>query len=125
MGFLPVTPALADSVPQVEYTVDTAPLILEAFAVKYGIESKSFIEVAKCESGVVATTWNKADPHGGSKGVFQFQPDTFKKWSKEASLINADVWNPYDNIETAAYMFSKKQQKQWSCWSITQGSRSP
>ncbi len=50
----------------------------------------------------------------------QFQQSTFNKYSKLAGIENGDVWNPFDAINTAAFMFSKGEQRQWSCYAITQ-----
>lgn len=84
----------------------------------YGSNSEQLTEVAKCESSLDPNAWNKTDPEGGSKGIFQFQPSTFLKYSKEIDVQNPDIWNSEQQIEVAAYMFSLKQQNQWSCWNI-------
>ena len=96
------------------------------YAAKYGIDFYEFLAVGKCESKLRASAFNPKDPNGGSKGVFQFQPETFKYFSKKAGLINADVWNPWHNIETAAYMFSlgEKGKRHWSCYQILFGGNS-
>lgn len=117
LGFSP-TPAEAAIISSttVEYSSTTAPLVLEAFAYRYGIDANEFRKVAECESHLNEKAWNKLDPNTGSKGVFQFQDATFAHYSKEVGIVNPDVFNPWHNIETAAYMFSKGEQKQWTCY---------
>lgn len=125
LGFQPtVAEASIISQTTVEYSSTTAPLVLNAFAYRYGIDAEEFMKVAECESNLNEKAWNKSDPNTGSKGVFQFQDATFAHYSKEAGIDTPDVWNPWDNIETAAYMFSKGQQKQWSCYKIHFGGKS-
>lgn len=86
----------------------------------YGLDD-SFYDTIQCESRFKATAWNKEDPNGGSKGVAQFQQSTFDKWSVEAGIKDGDIWDSYQAIDTAAYMFSKGQQRQWSCYHIVTG----
>lgn len=93
-----------------------------SYAVRYGIKGDELLATLKCESKLNAKAWNKSDPNGGSKGVGQFQPSTFAKYSKLAGIQNGDVWNPFDNINTVAYMFSIHQEHQWSCFNTLYGS---
>ena len=119
LGIVP-SPALASEISSytVEFSPKTAPLILQAIATKYNLHVAEFTAVAKCESNFRADALNRADPGTGSKGVFQFQDGTFMEFSKKAGLLDADVWNPWDNIEVAAYMFSlgDSGKKHWTCW---------
>lgn len=106
---MPVTPALAQEVPKIEYNLETAPLVLEAFAVRYGINSKEFIAVAKCESGFRASA---IGDKGKSHGVFQIHLGYHPDVSKEEAL------DPLFNIEWAAKEFAKgeKGKRQWTCY---------
>jgi len=104
------------SAPPVVYSTSTAPAIIEAYAARYAIDAEIFLAVAKCESGLRESAWNKQDPRGGSKGVFQFQPHTFATYSKLAGIEEADVWNPLHNIEVAAFMFAEGLEEHWTCW---------
>lgn len=72
-------------------------------------------QTLKCESKLNAKAWNKTDPQGGAKGIAQFLQPTFDRYSKLAGLKDADVWDKADSIQVMAYMFSKKEQKQWTC----------
>lgn len=117
LGWTPTAQASEISQMTVDYSTTTAPLILQAIATKHGVKDpQSFVDTAKCESQYYPTAFNKKDPNGGSRGVFQFQAGTFARYSAEAGLPDADVWDPWDNAEVAAYMFSKGQQNQWSCY---------
>lgn len=116
--FGPPTLAAAQTINQfnTEYSSSTAELIIEAYAVHAGIPYKPFIETAKCESDLNADAINPTDGHGGSRGVFQFQTSTFNKYKTLAGVSDGDVFNPFDNIQVAAYMFSIGEQHQWSCY---------
>lgn len=119
LGFWIPMPALAAElppIPKIEYSTTTAEVIITAYAVRYGISAEPLVATLKCESGFNQFAWNHSDPNGGSLGVAQFQRKTFDKYSKELGLPNADVWNPLDSINVAAYMFSEGQQHQWSCF---------
>ncbi len=118
LGFGSSTPALAASLPVIEYNASTSEAIVLSYAIKYGIKGSEFLNTLKCESGLDPKAWNHTDPHGGSKGIAQFQQSTFNKYSKLAGIENGDVWNPFDAINTAAFMFSKGQQGQWSCYTM-------
>lgn len=100
----------------VEYSTTTAPFILQAIAAEHHIDADSFIATAKCESQFNERAFNKNDPNGGSRGIFQFQASTFALYAPQTGLQEPDVWNPWDNAEVAAYMFSRGLQSQWSCW---------
>ncbi len=103
-------PVVAPKTPH-EYVVQYASV--------YHSSLKQLLAVMSCESGGNPKAWNKNDPHGGSKGMFQFQDSTFLNYSKAIDIENPDIWNPEQQAEVAAYMFSKGMQSQWSCSYIT------
>lgn len=124
LGFGTPTPALAQQLPPIIFSTSTAEDIITSYAIHYGIPAQSLIKTLKCESGFNKDAINLNDPNGGSKGVAQFQDATFAKYSKLAGLTKANVWNPLDSIQVAAYMFSIGQQHQWSCFNEIYGSES-
>jgi soluble lytic murein transglycosylase-like protein len=105
----PNLPVIASSTPQT---------IIHTYAVKYGVNEKDLTDVIRCESNFNPQAINKSDPNGGSHGISQFQTATFNSWSVKAGIENGDPYNPDNAIQTMAYMFSKGQQSQWSCWQI-------
>lgn len=100
----------------IEYSSSTAELIIDAYAAKYGILARPFLETGACESGLRADAINPTDGHGGSRGVFQFQTATFNKYKSAAGVPDGDVFDPLDNIQVAAYMFSIGEMRQWTCF---------
>lgn len=83
---------------------------------KYNVSEKLMNKIIQCESGFYWKAWNKKDPHGGAKGIAQFLQPTFDKWSELAGIKNADIWDVDNQLETMAYMLSKGEARQWSCY---------
>ena len=81
----------------------------------YGANPNLLFDVAFCESRLRPDAWNKSDPKGGAKSVFQFLQPTFDAFSKEMKF-KGDVWNPDDNIRVAAWAFANGKEKHWSCY---------
>lgn len=84
-------------------------------AVRYGIHASSLKRVAKCESGYNKDAINTNDPNGGSKGILQFQSKTFYQNAAILKIENPDIWNTDQQIQVAAYLFSKGEASQWTC----------
>jgi SLT domain-containing protein len=63
-----------------------------------------------CESGGRSNAVN-----GVYSGLFQFHPNTFQANANRIGLTNADIWNPYHQIQVAAWMFANGQAWQWGC----------
>ncbi len=76
----------------------------------YGCNSEQLIRVMYCESGGRSNAVN-----GIHSGLFQFNPKTFQTNAKRIGLVNADIWNPYHQIQVAAWMFANGQAWQWTC----------
>lgn len=113
--FLIYSKGLADT--KVEVTIITPPTILESisfFAKEYNVDEIQMVRLANCESKLKPRAWNKSDPEGGSKGLFQFLPSTWRRYTKELGLT-LDIWSAYDQSRVTAYMISKNQIGQWSC----------
>jgi soluble lytic murein transglycosylase-like protein len=94
----------------------TIPQLIAMYSTLYGVSYTDMYRTLKCESGFNPNALNATDGNGGSRGIAQFQTSTFNKYSKEAGLIDPNVWNAEDSIHTMAYMFSKGQAGQWSCF---------
>lgn len=88
------------------------------YATLYGVDESLLQDVMQCES--------KGDPkavgdHGKAKNVFQFHESTFKAYSSQyfdkfGIKLNYDSYK--DQIQLASWMFSIKQQNQWTCYKI-------
>lgn len=100
----------------IPYSTTTAPMIISAAASYYGADGDSLLRTAKCESGLknVPKHW---DVNGYAYGNFQFHIKTFYNNAKEMGLENADITDPIQQSQVAAYMFSKGRQSQWTCFS--------
>ena len=72
---------------------------------RYGCDGDWLISVAYCESGMDP---NAVGVHG-EIGLFQFMDYTFYAYG------GSDIWNPYDQIEVAARMFSEGLSYHWVC----------
>jgi len=75
-------------------------------AQKYGVDVAWMLRTANCESHF---HWNSVNPSGPYIGVFQFLMSTF--------LHNGghNIWDPADQADVAARMFSQGQARQWTC----------
>jgi hypothetical protein len=92
------------------------------YAQKYDINESMFLKVAVCESSLNPDAIHYHDGGKGkhSVGVFQFQESTFLTWEKIFGE-DLDYYSYHDQIKLAAFMFSEKQQSQWSCTKIVSG----
>ncbi len=73
-----------------------------------------------CESGGDPNAWNKDDPNGGSKGILQFQEQTFYQYAEEAKIQNPDIWNAEQQVVVADYMISRGLEYHWTCNKLCQ-----
>ena len=81
----------------------------------YNVPPNLLFDVAFCESRLRTDAWNKSDPKGGAKSVFQFLQPTFDTFSKEMGL-KGDIWNVDDNIHVASWAFKNGKESHWSCF---------
>lgn len=90
------------------------------YAKEYNVSESQMVTVIKCESGFNVKAVNWKDSHKlskGSHGISQFSKQTIEMYGKQIGLENPDPYNPNDAIRVMAYMFSKGEQSQWSCYS--------
>jgi hypothetical protein len=78
----------------------------------YGCNPTQLIRVMYCESGGRSNAFNRV---GSYIGLFQFSTSTFNANAKRVGIPNPNVWDPYQQINVAAYMFSIGQSRQWTC----------
>jgi predicted transcriptional regulator len=76
----------------------------------YGCNSTQVIRVMYCESGGRSNAVN-----GIHKGLFQFNPNTFRANANRVGITNQNIWDPYQQITVATWMFANGQAWQWSC----------
>lgn len=76
----------------------------------YGCNPGQLKRIMMCES-----TGNANAQNGIYTGLFQFHPQTFAAYSARAGLGNANIYNGFDQIATAAYMFANGEARQWEC----------
>lgn len=107
LGFFPATPVLAAQVTPVVYSTSTAQVIIEAYAVRYGIPSDTLVGTLRCESGFNSTVVGDG---GTSWGVAQIHLPAHPNISKEQAL------DPIWSIDFAARMFSEGKQSMWTCY---------
>ncbi|MEA2647137.1 MAG: hypothetical protein QOE92_2220 [Chloroflexota bacterium] len=88
------------------YSKEQVKQIIRDAAARWGVDSDRLVRVAGCESG-----WNPRayDPGSGASGLFQFMPGTFY------GNGGHDIWDPYDQSDIAAKMFSQGRGSAWSC----------
>lgn len=90
--------------------------IISKWAAHYGLEAGWLIRVAECESTFDPAAINPYYSDGGNPtGLFQFVPPTFYHYAQKAGIVGANIWNVEHQSQTAAYMFSIGESKQWEC----------
>jgi len=103
-----------------EYTEIAPPLntkdnIQDLIKEKYPEEAEILIKLAQCESSLNPKAWNKRDPYGGAKGLFQFLEPTFYFYAKVYQIENPDIWSVEDQIELTAYLIQDNKLSLWTC----------
>ena len=98
--------------------------VAESYARKYGVDTSLMADVINCESGWNPSVHNERDPNGGSYGLGQYQWATFYK-NAPFLFEKPDIHDPHQQLELMAYMWSKGQAGQWSCWYLIQGRAVP
>lgn len=102
--------------------------IIRQEATKWGLSDKKteeLVSTALCESGMNPDAWNRSDPNGGSRGIFQFQSGTFYANAPLAGIQNPMWTDPYQQVTVATYMFSVGKETHWSCWWLNRGQTPP
>ncbi|MGH7692238.1 MAG: transglycosylase SLT domain-containing protein [Candidatus Dormibacteria bacterium] len=101
---LPYGAAFWQAVP--EPPVGTITQIIWAAAQEYHVSYSWLLGVAECESGLDPTNVNRSS---GASGLFQFMPATFYGHG------GTDIWNPVQQADIAAKMFSEGESGEWTC----------
>lgn len=86
--------------------------IIVAAAARWGADPTQLLRVAYCESRYNPSAYNASS---GASGLFQFLASTWAANSVRAGYAGASVFDPVANANTAAYMFSIGQARQWQC----------
>ena len=90
---------------------------------KYGGTQVEILKkVMECESGGNQNAWNKKDPNGGSRGIFQYQLQTWERYTKlyeEEMEINSSI----NQVKLTAFIFNKypSERKAWACYFKVRG----
>lgn len=79
--------------------------IIRAAAARHGANGDQMLRVAMCESGLNPNAQNRS----GASGLFQFKPATFYGHGGH------NIWDPYDQADVAARMFSQGLASAWTC----------
>jgi soluble lytic murein transglycosylase-like protein len=101
---LPFGSAFWQAVP--EPPVGTIRQIIWAAAKEYNVSYSWLLGVAECESGLDPTDVNRVS---GASGLFQFMPATFHAHG------GTDIWDPVQQADIAAKMFSMGESGEWVC----------
>ena len=75
---------------------------------RYGQPREDMLRVARCESNLVPTAVNKS---GGSYGLFQFKPGTWRS----TPFAAYDIFDPRASANAAAWMWSQGRRREWVC----------
>lgn len=92
------------------------------YSKQFNISENQLLRTAICESKLKPNAINYNDGGKGrhSFGILQFQESTFLTWEKKLGE-DLDYYSYQDQIKLGAFMFSKGQQKQWTCFRILFG----
>jgi soluble lytic murein transglycosylase-like protein len=80
--------------------------IIRAAAARWGADPNQLLRVASCESGLNPNAYNSSS---GATGLFQFKPATFYGHGGH------NIWDPTDQANVAAHMFSQGLAYEWTC----------
>jgi peptidoglycan hydrolase CwlO-like protein len=100
--------AAATKPPPGNYTQSQQQIIaiIKTAAARYGQDGNRMVRVAQCESSLNPRAY---DAGSGASGLFQFMPGTFY------GNGGHDIWDPTDQSNIAAKMFSQGRSGDWSC----------
>ena len=93
------------------YGYDFEPAIREA-AARHGTSGDWLMDVMWCESAGDPQALN---PQTGDAGLFQYQAQTFWRFSELSGIACTDHWNPYEQIELTAWAFGAGYCDHWVC----------
>ena len=104
---------LAQSLPPVVYSTSTAPAIIEAYAIHYGIPAQPLIDTLACESRFNP---DSIGDKGTSFGLAQIHLPAHPEITRQEAL------DPLWSIDWAAKQFSEGHASMWSCFNKIYGS---
>ena len=93
----------------------SAPCYPKVYVMGDIIEDKLLYQLMMCESGGNPKAWNKTDPYGGAKGLFQYLQPTWDKYSKEYGIENPDIWNAEQQVELTKLLLADGKCYLWTC----------
>lgn len=121
LGILQPTPAFAESLHQpavIEYSTSTAELIIDAYAVKWGVSGDDMWAVTECENASLDPMKQSEVPDATGPGGHE------NSWGNSQinlhyhpEVTKAQAQNPYFAADFMGRLFSKGRQYEWSCWS--------
>jgi soluble lytic murein transglycosylase-like protein len=92
--------------PKVVYATGPIADIIRAAAARHGVDANTLLRVAMCESGLNPNSYNA---RSGASGLFQFKPTTY------AAHGGHNIWDPVEQADIAAKMFSQGLASAWTC----------
>ena len=112
LGLSP-TPALAEQIgpTTVEFSTTTMPLIIGAYAHRYGVDSHVMEKVIACESQ--GKPWVRGDK-GRSRGLVQIS-DIY-----HPEVSDAQAFDPFFSIDFLASYLAQGKGSQWTCYRMYQ-----
>ena len=123
----PATSTPVTDQPQISFIATTEPVtsemsftqikqLISHYSELYGVSYDEMYRIAECESNFSVTAWNKTDPYGGAKGIYQYLQPTWDYYSAEVGIEKSDIWNPEQQIRITAYLLSKNKGSLWTCY---------
>ena len=89
---------------------------IEIAAVNNQIPPDRMLALMECESGGNPKAWNKNDPGKyGSRGLYQYQTNTFYDNAKIYGFEKPDIWDINQQILLTAYLLAQNKWNLWSC----------
>lgn len=114
LGFIASPPAMVDQIKPLPYTEANAPVIIEAYAVRYGIPSGALVNTIRCESGFNAKA---VGDQGQSFGMAQIHLPSHPDITREQAL------DPFFAIDWTAQQFKEGNANLWTCYRNLYGSK--
>jgi len=121
LGFYPPTPVLAAQLEPVIYSTSTASLIIEAYAVKWGVDAELPKRIIYCESKSRADAVGKNYKNGkhwsSDHGPWQVN-DYYH--AKEAAKLGYDIYDWKGNLDYGFLLYTRDGTRHWlasrPCW---------
>ena len=86
---------------------------IEITAINNQVDPEKMLALCDCESKFYPKAFNKKDPQGGAKGLFQFLTPTFLETAKKYGLKDPDIWNIDHQIKLTAFLLAQNKWKLW------------